>query len=1201
MYNFVHLFIGKEFEQMVQKMGRATLRNGGGSATSFIDYYLIDRLDKNDVSFRKLLVESLAEDRLLEGFDDYLSVKWDSPVSGEVAPLMRDVYASTIGGNNVEGADRLYICVHVPLYKSSSIDSLRLIYSTFKELQMPMTMIFMGYGDDLSSVIDVNSKIESASSTQIRQFLKLRTSGEIPSASHFFVIQNTFSNGIPLNLDQQGLAEIMSLFAIITSKCYKQVFSPTVDYKDVIAFGMSTLNLDRFLFVDYMLNKVLLQSIDMSKTMVKKVSVNDAFDKALEIVKDKDTLLSRLLADYDEGGHQNFQQTCNELSAEAESIYENASRIFERDNDLTLQAAILAALLSMNDCELFTNIIYDPQKSSMNDLLMEAVDYFVENDTIGFYSDDSSKIHNPIPRIKELNSLIINSEAEVRSLQAELDTFKELGEDVQKLGDNTFEEGCVIVNNKRYKLLPAKKEELLEETYVPKENKKGSVDLSSDFRPIQNQGQQGSCVAFSITSVFEYVVKLNTSEQMDLSEAFLYYNSRKLDQGESFDPTIDQGTTFTSALRSLSQFGLAEEIYCKYNPAEWDKTPSDEAYSNASVRKLVKALNVDRSAEAIKSALADGYPVLASFTLCKSFNPSSNGLIPMPSASEIQELASVVGREAEYTSVNRHGMVIVGYDDKLQSFLVRNSWGVDWGNRGYCYIPYEYIENPHLFNFACIVTEIQSLPIANVKKTHEMKVDDTDITIRYQICRVALAREEAILETLKNERVNLSLYLETLKRELSNPNRCEQFVALTCEKKEAEKNALESKRKALKQRLDEEEEKYNKFKKRAALLTILIPVLFFVGLLFNNHLAKDVKYNEETHKVYKKYPQDLPDSLKAESPFLMYYLDATMMGDSKQVSFLQNTSGLAALEMIFVSLATGNVGWSANCMDILVDDDNDGIGLISSIPVVLIILGIFFLVARSRWSELKELRFSLETAITKTSKEIQQKQKEIDNFRAKTHYAREWLRNLGDLCNKFQQRYTKLINLINTLRDKYDELKEYQENVSLDLEMPHTSVLDKNILDKYFEEHLFDDDVCSINFCENIESHQIDAEYVKQYLKDMTMKIKDRLAHHKDIVEFNIDSHITSNSGAAIAKAIKNAVKVADDEVSLQNLVRRSGHFVHTLSVTRGVIPELSFTFKPGGAQTSYITDNPYLAIYMKVVCLECEECVMFQKKNDKK
>lgn len=43
-------------------------------------------------------------------------------------------------------------------------------------------------------------------------------------------------------------------------------------------------------------------------------------------------------------------------------------------------------------------------------------------------------------------------------------------------------------------------------------------------------------------------------------------------------------------------------------------------------------------------------------------------------------------------------MLIVGYSDAEARFIVRNSWGTDWGDRGYCYIPYDYCANPK-FNF----------------------------------------------------------------------------------------------------------------------------------------------------------------------------------------------------------------------------------------------------------------------------------------------------------------------------------------------------------------------------------------------------------------------------------------------------------------------------------------------------------------------
>lgn len=38
-----------------------------------------------------------------------------------------------------------------------------------------------------------------------------------------------------------------------------------------------------------------------------------------------------------------------------------------------------------------------------------------------------------------------------------------------------------------------------------------------------------------------------------------------------------------------------------------------------------------------------------------------------------------------------HAMLIVGYDRKKRLFLIRNSWGTQWGIQGYCWIPYDYV------------------------------------------------------------------------------------------------------------------------------------------------------------------------------------------------------------------------------------------------------------------------------------------------------------------------------------------------------------------------------------------------------------------------------------------------------------------------------------------------------------------------------
>ena len=48
------------------------------------------------------------------------------------------------------------------------------------------------------------------------------------------------------------------------------------------------------------------------------------------------------------------------------------------------------------------------------------------------------------------------------------------------------------------------------------------------------------------------------------------------------------------------------------------------------------------------------------------------------------------------TLLGGHACYCLGYDDSKSSFIVRNSWGTGWGDKGHFYIPYQYLTNSNL-------------------------------------------------------------------------------------------------------------------------------------------------------------------------------------------------------------------------------------------------------------------------------------------------------------------------------------------------------------------------------------------------------------------------------------------------------------------------------------------------------------------------
>jgi len=104
--------------------------------------------------------------------------------------------------------------------------------------------------------------------------------------------------------------------------------------------------------------------------------------------------------------------------------------------------------------------------------------------------------------------------------------------------------------------------------------------------------------------------------------------------------------------------------------------------------KISQAKEIPANVESMRACLAEGYPIIFGLKLTqKFFKVGRSGIIETPDPNDPQS--------AEH---GLHAMLIVGYSDTEARFIVRNSWGTDWGDKGYCYIPYDYAANSK-FNF----------------------------------------------------------------------------------------------------------------------------------------------------------------------------------------------------------------------------------------------------------------------------------------------------------------------------------------------------------------------------------------------------------------------------------------------------------------------------------------------------------------------
>lgn len=304
--------------------------------------------------------------------------------------------------------------------------------------------------------------------------------------------------------------------------------------------------------------------------------------------------------------------------------------------------------------------------------------------------------------------------------------------DIKVGNDRTLRVSCALLpRNLGEEIEPAKPKVSLSDLLI---NLPAEIDLRRQQSPVRDQGERGTCTAFGMMAALENLAGV----PLDLSEQWAYGKVKLQAYVEAPERRYEEGAALARYVTSLRLDGVIAEEMMPYNPAApiWkEATPNRQRFEkdlggakiydllsftrwswnlrpdSYELRQGAAAKDVDWIKRQLWSSAAPvvvGYQVVAPYwmqhTGRRYMTPASCVRVVEGGETNSWEIAGarhgsnlaakinaeqlqVVGLGANVIE-GGHAVAIVGYD--RHGFIIKNSWGTEWGEQGYGRMTYDF-------------------------------------------------------------------------------------------------------------------------------------------------------------------------------------------------------------------------------------------------------------------------------------------------------------------------------------------------------------------------------------------------------------------------------------------------------------------------------------------------------------------------------